>query len=522
MRASERPASADPQAAVRRRIRLATGAACLALLAVSSGACTNAASHSEDSAAGLEQRLRADIGFLADDQLEGRGTPSRGLDLAALYLASQLSAAGVPPAAGESYLQRYSLGEYTPAESEVTVRVNGRLIAPADYVLWNVAYDPGRGPISLPMVYAGDGIVAEDKGVDDLSALDLTGKAVVAKKGAPWPLEAAEVFGADRAMGKLIGATVRGAGMLVYLSDELDQGDEAEAHFFHEMKNAGVCFLREPAVKHASALNPVLVLRPGVFAQAMGKGVDELEPGPLGAGVEVLIQAKIRDGAAANVLGKIEGADPALRDEWVVLSAHYDHIGRHEVPAGNDGVWNGADDNASGTAAVLELARRLARNPGKRSVLFFFTSGEDRGILGSAFYAAQPVVPMDRVAAQINLDMIGRSDGKVQVIADGSPALYEQAVRLGQSHAIEVIPDQQPTWRIVYLTDAYHFARAGVPYAFFFTGTHPDYHQPSDTADKIRYEELTRIVGIAADLTRAYADGAPRLPFERPRWFVTP
>jgi hypothetical protein len=529
MRASKGPVSADREAAGSRRVCLAAGAVCLSLLAGSWSACTSVASHSDDdTAAGLEQRLRADIGFLADDKLEGRGTPSRGLDLAALYLASQLSAAGVPPAAGESYLQRYSLGEYTPAEADVTVRVNGRLIAPGDYVLWNVAYDPGRGPISLPMVYAGDGIVAEDKGVDDLSALDLAGKAVVAKKGAPWPLEAAEVFGADRAMGKLIGATVRGAGMLVYLSDELDdpsregQGDEAEAQFFHEMKNAGVCFLREPAVKHASALNPVLVLRPGVFAQAMGKGIDQLEPGPLEAGVEVLIQAKIREGAAANVLGKIEGTDPALRDEWVVLSAHYDHIGQHEVPAGNDGIWNGADDNASGTAAVLELARRLARNPGKRSVLVFFTSGEDRGILGSAYYAAQPPVPMDRVAAQINLDMIGRSEGKVQVIADGSPALYEQAVRIGQSHAIEVIPDQQPTWRIVYLTDAYHFARAGVPYAFFFTGTHPDYHQPSDTADKIRYEELTRIVGIAADLTRTYADGGPRPPFERPRWFVTP
>lgn len=521
MRACKRPAAADREPLACCRVSLTAGMIGLGLLVGSSSGCAGVASLPEDTA-GLEQRLRADIGFLADDQLQGRGTPSRGLDLAALYLASQLGAAGVPPAVSGSYLQRYSLGEYTPAEADVTVRVNGRLIAPGDYVFWNVAYDPARGAISLPMEYAGDGVVAEDKGVDALSPLDLEGKAVVAKKGAPWPLKASEVFGADRAMGKLIGATVRGAGMLVYLSDELDQGDEAEAHFFHEMKNAGVCFLREPAVKHASALNPVLVIRPGVFAQAIGKGIERLEPGPLGATVEVSMQAKVREGKAANVLGKIEGTDPALRDEWVVLSAHYDHIGQHDVPAGQDGIWNGADDNASGTAAVLELARRLARNPGKRSVLFFFTSGEDRGILGSAYYAAQPLVPMDRVAAQINLDMIGRSQGKVQVIADGSPAFYEEAARIGKSHGIEVIPDQQPTWRVVYLTDAYHFARAGVPYTFFFTGTHPDYHQPSDTADKIRYEGLAKIVGIAADLTRVYADGGARPPFERPRWFVTP
>lgn len=496
-------------------------ALCAGMLAASWG-CTSSASRPDDAAVGLEQRLRADIGFLADDQLEGRGTPSRGLDLAARYLASQLQSAGVPPAESGSYLQRYALGEYMPAKADVTVHVNGQLISPGDYVFWNVAYDPGRGPISLPLVYAGDGVVAEDKNIDDLSPLDLNAKAVVSKKGAPWPLNPEDVFGPDRALGKLIGATVRGAGMLVYLSDELDQSEEAESRFLHEMKDAGVCFLREPAVKHASGLNPVLAIRPGVFARAIGKDIEKLEPGPVGAGIEVNIQAQVREGAASNVLGKIEGTDPSLRDEWVVLSAHYDHIGAHELPPGQDGIWNGADDNASGTAAVLELARRLARNPGKRSVLFFFTSGEDRGILGSAFYAANPLVPMDRVVAQINLDMIGRSDGSVQAIADGSTALYDETVRLGGSHGIEVIPDRQPTWRLVYLTDAYHFARANVPYVFFFTGTHPDYHQPSDTADKIRYEELTRIVETAAELMRAYADGAPRPAFERPRWFVTP
>jgi hypothetical protein len=270
MRVCNSQASVARRAPARGRTSLIAAISGLGLLMGGFSGCTTEASLSEDMAAGLEQRLRADIGFLADDQLEGRGTPSRGLDLAALYLASQLSAAGVP-AASESYLQRYSLGEYTPADADVTVHVNGKLIAPGDYVFWNVAYDPGRGAISLPMVYAGNGIVAEDKNVDELSALDLAGKAVVAKKGAPWPLQATEVFGADRAMGKLIGATVRGAGMLVYLSDELDQGDEAEAHFLHEMKNAGVCFLREPAVKHASALNPVLVIRPAVFAGYVGK-----------------------------------------------------------------------------------------------------------------------------------------------------------------------------------------------------------------------------------------------------------
>jgi hypothetical protein len=509
-----------------RRWLQAAAASALFVLLTNSYACApaEAPQSAAPSTGNLEERLKADIGFLSADALEGRGTPSRGLEVAALYLESELRGMGVPPAQVDSYQQRYALGEYNPPEAKVTVKLNGQTLNASDYVLWNVGYDPEKGPLKLPLVFAGNGIVSEDKNVDELSALDLDlkGKAAVVNKGATWPLVPTEVFGPDRAMGKLIGATVRGANMLVYLSNELDEGDEAEAHFLHEMKHAGVCFVRDPKVAHASALNPVLVLKPAAFAKATGKGIDTLKPGPLGNEIEVNIVAQVRAGTAANIAGKIEGTDPKLKEEWIVLVAHYDHIGMHEVPAGQDGIWNGADDNASGTAAVLELARRFSRNPGKRSVLILFTSGEDRGILGSAYYAAAPLVPMDKVVLLLNPDMIGRSPDKVQVVTDASPALYDEAVKTAKSHGIEAIPDQQPTWRLVYLTDAYHFARAGIPYAFFFTGTHPDYHQPSDTADKIHYKQLASIVEMTADMARTYADGAAPAAFTKPKWFVTP
>ncbi|MCP5115750.1 MAG: M28 family peptidase [bacterium] len=303
-------------------------------------------------------------------------------------------------------------------------------------------------------------------------------------------------------------ATVRGAELLVYLSEDLDTGD-AEAGFFAEMKNAAVGFVSDPRLKHASALNPILVVKPSAWPSSAKR-------------IVVTVDAEVAESRASNVLGMIEGSDPALRDEWIVLSAHYDHIGSHDVPEGQDGIWNGADDNASGAAATLELARQLAQRPGKRSVLIFFTSGEDRGIFGSAYYSIEPVVPMDRVAIQFNLDMVGRSTGKLEAHVHGAARLFDQAVTAGRNHGIDVIADQQPTWRLVYLTDTYHFARAGVPSLFFFTGFHPDYHQPSDTADKIAYDELSRITRIAGDLVRSYADGAAKPAYSRPSWFVTP
>ena len=471
---------------------------------------------------GTDRRLQADVSFLASDALEGRGTPSRGLDLAALYLETQMKQAGIEPAVSNSFFQTYKIGEYTPADSRLSVRINQKLISAQDYVFVNIGRDPAQGPIDLELVFVGQGVVAEERKVLDLNGLDVRGKAAVALKGAPWPLEPTQVFGPDRALGKLMAATIRGAQLLVYLSEDLDLSTETEAGFFREMKNAPVGFIRESAMGPASALNPILVLKPTAFAAALDLGIEQISKGPIGSKIQIVNEVKVNEGKASNVLGKIAGSDPALRDEWVVLSAHFDHLGAHTVPPGQDGIWNGADDNASGTAGVLEIARRLAQHPGKRSVLLFFTSGEDRGILGSAFYGARPVVPMDRVVVQINLDMVGRSQGRVEAIASAAPGLFAETAELGKKHRIEVIPDQQPSWRVIYLTDVYHFAKSSVPGIEFFTGFHPDYHQPGDTAEKIRYPEMSRIVDIAFDLARAYADGKAKPAFVRPDWFLTP
>ena len=471
--------------------------------------------------ASLVRRLRADVEFLASPELEGRGTPSRGLDLAARYLEARLQAAGAEPAADGSYQQRYRLGEYRPDQARVSVSVAGRPLAPADFVFWNISRDPAGSPFRLPLVYAGHGVTAPERQVEQLAGLTLTGAAVVVRKGAPWELDPSSVFGPDRALGKIVGATVRGARMLVYLSDELAGDADEESRFFAQMREATVSFLRESGVGHASALCPAVIVRPAAFEAALERSLTHADRGSLGASLEVRIDAPVREAEASNVVAWIPGSDPKLRDEYVLLSAHYDHLGLHESAEGAK-IWPGADDNASGVAAVLEIARRFGAQPPRRSVLFFFGSGEERAILGSAYYNAHPLVPMDRIGVQLNLDMIGRSDGTVQGVADGSPELFATGARFAAGRGLELIADRQPDWRLVYLTDTYHFARSGAPFLFYFTGFHPDYHQPSDTPEKIQYQEMSRIVEAAADLARHYGDGAPLPRFERPAWFITP
>src|SRR5437867_1727541 len=167
--------------------------------------------HSEGDAA---RRLQADVSFLASDQLDGRGTPSNGLDIAALYLETQLRSAGVAPALGNAYLQTYKIGEYKPSEARVGVRIDGKSIAAQDYLLINIGRDPADGPLDLELVNAGYGVVAEERRVNDYEGLDAGNKAVLARNGATWTPDSSEVFGPDRAMGKLMAATVRGSPLL--------------------------------------------------------------------------------------------------------------------------------------------------------------------------------------------------------------------------------------------------------------------------------------------------------------------
>jgi peptidase M28-like protein len=221
---------------------------------------------------------------------------------------------------------------------------------------------------------------------------------------------------------------------------------------------------------------------------------------------------------APNVVGMLEGSDPELKREFIVLSAHMDHVGIG-APVNGDSIYNGADDDASGTAGVLELAEALSR-PGarpKRSVIFLTVSGEEHGLWGSGWFSEHPPVPIAQIVADLNIDMIGRNwKDTIVVIGKEHSDLGTTLDRVARAHpelGMKAIDDIWPEENFYFRSDHYNFARKGVPILFFFNGTHPDYHGPNDEPDRIDAEKESRIVRLIYFITQEVGN-AP----QRPAW----
>ena len=221
-------------------------------------------------------------------------------------------------------------------------------------------------------------------------------------------------------------------------------------------------------------------------------------------------------GTAPNVVAILRGTDPVLRDEYIVFSAHLDHIGVHANGTA-DSIWNGADDDASGVAGVLALAEAFTRAPTRRSLIFLLVSGEEKGLWGSDYFVSHPPVPVGQLVADLNLDMIGRNwRDTIVAIGREHSDLGATLGRVSGAHPelrMQAIDDLWPQENFYFRSDHYNFARRGVPVLFFFNGVHADYHQTSDSPDKVDAEKEARIVRLVYFVGRAVGE-AP----ERPRW----
>ena len=226
---------------------------------------------------------------------------------------------------------------------------------------------------------------------------------------------------------------------------------------------------------------------------------------------------------APNVVGLLEGSDPVLKREFIVLSAHMDHVGIG-APVNGDSIYNGADDDASGTAGVIELAEALSR-PGarpKRSVLFLTVSGEEHGLWGSGWFTTHPPVPIAQMVADLNIDMIGRNwKDTIVVIGKEHSDLGATLDWVNRAHPelrMKAIDDIWPEENFYFRSDHYNFARRGVPALFFFNGTHPDYHGPDDEPDRIDAEKEARIVRLVYLIAQEIGN-APQRPVWNPASF---
>ncbi len=243
-----------------------------------------------------------------------------------------------------------------------------------------------------------------------------------------------------------------------------------------------------------------------------------VESGESGARVQLSADLRVETLAAPNVLGILRGSDRRLKEEYVVVSAHMDGLGVG-APVDGDSIYNGADDNASGTAAVLEVAEAMAAlaRPPKRSIAFLAVSGEEKGLLGSSWFVDHPPIPLAKVIANLNIDMVGRNwEDTIAVV--GKPysslgALVDSVAAAHPELKLSVVGDLWPREGFFFRSDHFNFARKGIPALFFFNGVHEDYHQPSDEVDKIKFGKAARISRLIFEVALAVANGA-----EPPRW----
>lgn len=494
--------------------------------------------------------IRGHLGFLADDLLEGREAGTRGDALAQLYLATRFAAIGLDPAGGDGgYLQRFRVRATRLEPGSVDFRIGStRFDNGGDVAVFG---DPleAEQRIEAPVVFAGYGIVAPEREIDDYRGLDVRGKVVAVLGGPPAFLPAAEAAHHGSTDRQRQVAEARGAiGVIVLWTPALEQRFPFDG-LRSLLGRTDLHWLGPDGRPHVPA--PGIRLRAfvrGAAAEALFAGaphalvdlIEEARPRPpsgfaLAPSVALARRSAHEDGlSSANVAGLLPGADPALRDEVVVVTAHYDHVGVGE-PVDGDAIYNGALDNGIGAAMLIEVAREMVAGPRpRRSVLFLAVGAEEKGLIGSDYFAEHPTLRDASIVANVNIDGAMPFYDFADVIAFGGEQsqmgerLAEAAGQLGLAVAADPFPEEGIFTR----SDQYSFVRRGVPALFLYMGFtdlagrnsgRPLWdrlnvtivHQPGDDLSQpIDYEIAAKFADVFRRLVLATAN-AP----DRPLWY---
>ncbi len=486
--------------------------------------------------------LQKHVNYLASPEMRGRATGTKELDRAAQYVAGKFKEFGLEAGAGGSYFQKFAvtvgarLGPKNRAgwalaagkDALPTKQPDGKqavgayrsLLPGQTYLPLNFS-DSGR--YEGKMVFAGYGITAEEYKYDDYLHLDVRDKAVIVLRNEPQKNDEKSRFDGrqptqySQIVWKAIHARNHGARAMVLVNDEPGPGEEDTFIKFGSLTgpdNAGILLIQA----RRAVVDQWLAPSNKTLSELQKAIDDKLEPQSFymnDSTLALTVDVEKITAPTQNVVGVLRGADPKLADQAIVIGAHYDHLGLGErnslAPAQAGQVHAGADDNASGTAALLELASELAKRQSdlRRSVVFLAFSGEELGLLGSAWYTKNPAWPLEKTAAMLNLDMVGRPrDGKLYVGGVGtSPsfrAIVDKANRTGMTLAF-----QESGYGS---SDHTSFYVKNVPVLFFFSGLHQDYHKPSDTPEKIQPAQLARVADLAmnAALTLAASPQKPQ------------
>jgi hypothetical protein len=446
-----------------------------------------------------QQDLHRDLFTLAGDSMRGREAGTLDEMRASTWLADQMRQIGLVPRGDDgSYFQWWNMRRTRISPSATDVTIGGR-----SYETWRDVIPLTTASVSAaaPTVFVAD--------LQDTTG-NLTGRIAVAQLTAPLPSAVrtttntyeynyarAAIAQASRAL------TRRGAAGIILIADPLtdsvfDALATVQARGSYDVvggvprfnRNANAA--RTAASTARPAPSPVLL----VHRSALGDLRTD------GQAVVVHLNTETFESPSVNIIGEVRGTDPALRNEYVVFSSHQDHDGVR-FPVNGDSIWNGADDNASTSVALLAIARAWMKQPSRRSALFIFHGAEERGLLGSRYFVAHPVVPLDSIVAVLNGDMIGRNNPDTAALLGSQPphrnsaSLVQMALDANRAVSRFVIdsswdrPDHPEGW--YFRSDHVPYAERGVPSLFFSTNLHSDYHTPRDEPQRIDYPKLTRM-----------------------------
>jgi aminopeptidase YwaD len=484
------------------------------------------------------ERITKHVQFLASDKLQGRRAGTSYADEAAAYIEKEFRSYGLKPASYSGFLQPFTfisavkLGEQNSFQIKTSKGARSLRVGEDFMPLAFSSPDPAAGDV----VFVGYGISAPELQFDSYAGVDPKGKIVIVLRGSPDGDNPHGRFAEYTQPGleiqnKTLKAREKGARGVIFVSSETSFREDRLSRLRHDLNflDSGI----PTTIISTDAASSILASIGSSLTAAEAKAK---EPQSAFAIKDVTVEFKTDvvkiNGKSANVVAVLPGSDRQLASEYVIIGAHYDHLGLggpESLAANPEGqIHHGADDNASGTAGLLELARVLAaeRDKIKRSIMFIAFTGEELGLLGSGAYTKNPSIPLASTVAMLNMDMIGRlRNGSLFVGGVGtSPAwkpLMEKLNSAAQITASSVGNGSGGRFKLGFGEDGFgpsdhqSFYVRDIPVLFFFTGTHDDYHKPSDTADKINAEGLKQVAEFVRDIAVDVANEQPRIAFTK-------
>ncbi|HST52480.1 MAG TPA: M28 family peptidase [Pyrinomonadaceae bacterium] len=488
--------------------------------------------------------------YIASDKMLGRDTPSAGLDATAKYIADRLAKLKYKPMGDDgTYFQHIALSKTEVDRENTRAQFGDKTFKVGDDML-----PAGRvsGDAEGQLVYVGQGWVVNSKNINPYAGLDVRDKIVVVSGNgvALPPGVSVENLPASDWESPISYAQKHGAKALVLIPRNFDRVWQFGSRFLSRA-NYSVTRFQDMAAGGGSTPGTLVEIVPSramldaLFAGEQTDGASVLKASTAGEDLKgfalspskrlrVSVKLAVNEASTQNVVAVLEGKDPVLRNEYVALGAHYDHVGTNNPgcrPVGDDNICNGADDDGSGTTSLITMAEAFAKGPRpRRSILFVWHAGEEKGLWGSEYFTRFPTIPLKQVVAQLNIDMIGRSKkpgdtnpankmltGPDEIYVIGSRMMSDELAEKNEAVNNAYLnikynyhyDEPNDPERLFFRSDHFNYAKHGIPIIFFFDGVHEDYHRPTDSPDKIDYEKMQSVARtifiLASELANAPA-----------------